>query len=372
MDTQNAINETQSSYDRISELKAFDEGKLGVKGLVDAGIKKIPNMFIRPLEDRLKCFGTSSENISVPIIDFAYLNDENNDQTAKIAKEIIMASKEWGFFQVINHGVPEELLEKMIDQCQMFHEQDAETKKKFYTRDFQSKTVYFFSNHDLYKSKAACWRDTFYINARHTSGEVDPKELPPICKDVILEYINPMHKLGDRVLMLISIGLGLEPKCLGNMAKGTKSWSIANNYYLACPEPELTMGTDAHVDTSFITILLQDSIGGLQVLHENKWVNIEPVTGGLIMITNDMIKGACHRVIAKSARPRLSVAFFFSGVFSSEKIYGPIKELTSEDNPPIYRKFSTEEIIKSFFSKSLEEVGDNLDYFKLKYHGDGN
>uniref|UniRef100_A0A803LW29 Isopenicillin N synthase-like Fe(2+) 2OG dioxygenase domain-containing protein n=1 Tax=Chenopodium quinoa TaxID=63459 RepID=A0A803LW29_CHEQI len=211
MDTQNAFNDTQSRDDRFNELKAFVEGKLGVKGLVDAGIKKIPSMFITPLEDLLKYFGTCIDNISVPIIDFAYFG-ENKDHTAEIAKEIIM-----------------------------------------------------------------------------------------------------------------------------------------------------------------------DHIGGLQVLHENKWVNIELVTGGLIvnfgkilqMITNDMIKGSSHRVTAKKVGPRQSIAFNFNGVYSSEKIHGPIKEITSEDDPPIYRKFSTKELIKSFLSKSLNEVRDNLDDFMLPHHGDG-
>ncbi|XP_021760187.1 1-aminocyclopropane-1-carboxylate oxidase homolog 1-like [Chenopodium quinoa] len=323
MEAQNAINnETKSSYDRIYELKVFDEGKLGVKRLIDAGIQKVPSMFVRPLEDREKDFDTCSENISVPIINFADLG-ENNDRIAEIAKEIIMASNEWGFFQVINHGIPNELLEKMIKRTKMFHEQDDE--------------------------------------------------------DVMLEFIDHIHMLGNGILMIISIGLGLEPDCLENMAKGTKSWAIANNYYPSCPQLELTLGTAAHIDTSFITILLQDNIGGLQVLHDNKWVNIEPVTGGLIvnfgsilpalllsiMITNDIIKAACHRVIAKSVGPRISIAFFFSGIMTSEKILGPIKELTSKENPPIYRNFSIEEAIINLFSNSLDVVGADLDYFRI-------
>uniref|UniRef100_A0A803N3M0 Uncharacterized protein n=1 Tax=Chenopodium quinoa TaxID=63459 RepID=A0A803N3M0_CHEQI len=339
MEAQNAINnETRSSYDRIYELKVFDEGKLGVKRLIDAGIQKVSSMFVRLLEDREKDFDTCSKNISVSIINFADLG-ENNDRIAEIAKEIIMASNEWGFFQVINHGIPNELLERMIKRTQMFHEQDDEYKKKFYTRDFHSKSVYFTSNHDLYKSKAASWKDILYVNARKAGGEIDPEELPLVCKDVMLEFIDRIHMLGNRILMIISIGLGIEPDCLGNMAK--------------------------------------DNIGGLQVLHDNKWVNIEPVTGGLIvnfgsilqMITNDVIKAACHRVIAKSVGPRISIAFFFSGIMTSEKILGPIKELTSKENPPIYRNFSIEEAIINLFSNSLDVVGANLNYFRIQHNG---
>ena len=37
-----------SKYDQNIELKAFDDSKLGVKGLVDAGLTKIPRIFIHP------------------------------------------------------------------------------------------------------------------------------------------------------------------------------------------------------------------------------------------------------------------------------------------------------------------------------------
>lgn len=35
------------NYDRYKELKAFDESIASVKGLVDAGIEKIPRIFFR-------------------------------------------------------------------------------------------------------------------------------------------------------------------------------------------------------------------------------------------------------------------------------------------------------------------------------------
>ncbi|KNA08145.1 hypothetical protein SOVF_165220, partial [Spinacia oleracea] len=172
--------ETQTSHDRVTDLMAFDEGKTGVKGLVDAGTTSIPTIFVRPHEDRSKDFSPCPQNISVPVIDFTHVN-ESIDRKTKIVEEIMCASKKWGFFQVVNHGIPLELLENMIDGTRMFHEQDVEAKKKFYSRDFKSKKVAYFSNHDLYDSNAANWRDSLFVNTLYTAGEVDPLELPPIC-----------------------------------------------------------------------------------------------------------------------------------------------------------------------------------------------
>lgn len=266
MSSQGTINETQLVYDRTNDLKAFDERKTGVKGLVDDGTSTVPRIFVRPPEDRSKDLGTCPTNLSVPIIDLAHLHHESNKEgTSEIAKDIVSASEKWGFFQVLNHGIPLELLDKMIDGVRMFHEQDVEAKKQYYSRD-KSKIVRFNSNYDLYKSNAANWRDTLSVNAVFT-GEVDPQELPPLCKDVILDYTKHVINLGDVILMLLSLGLGLKQDYLKQL-ETTKAWNLVCHYYPACPEPELTLGTSKHTDPSFITILLQDQIGGLQVLHE--------------------------------------------------------------------------------------------------------
>lgn len=56
------------------------------------------------------------------------------------------------------------------------------------------------------------------------------------------------------------------------------------------PEPELTMGTSRHTEGNFMTILLQDQIGGLQVLHENQWIDVPAVHGALDMNIGDLLQ----------------------------------------------------------------------------------
>ncbi|XP_021725881.1 deacetoxyvindoline 4-hydroxylase-like isoform X1 [Chenopodium quinoa] len=368
MNSQDTLIETQpESYARTNDLKAFDARKTGVKGLVDEGTKKIPSIFVRPHEDRLLDLSKCPKDISVPIIDLAHVDHESS-RTIEIAKDLVSASKKWGFFQVVNHGIPFEVLDMMIEGARMFHEQDDECKKQFYSRD-KSKVVTFNSNYDFYKSNAANWRDSLSVNTTFT-GEVDPQELPPICKDVTLEYVDHMVKLVNNILMLLSMGLGLRPKHLEELDI-SKGWSLACHYYPTCPEPQLTLGTGGHADITFITILLQDQVGGLQVLHENQWVNVEPITGALIVnigdalqiVSNDLLKSVYHRSTVNNVVPRISVPFFVQGRFSSKKIYGPIKELISEENPPLYREFSSEENLTRLFSNSLDDIG--IHHFKL-------
>ncbi|KAG6656261.1 hypothetical protein CIPAW_04G009800 [Carya illinoinensis] len=59
-----------SSYNRMKEVKEFDESKIGVKGLSDLGITSIPRFFIQPPET-LSDLKSSSTFTNIPIIDLA-------------------------------------------------------------------------------------------------------------------------------------------------------------------------------------------------------------------------------------------------------------------------------------------------------------
>ncbi|KAI4345779.1 hypothetical protein L6164_012875 [Bauhinia variegata] len=83
------------------------------------------------------------------------------------------------------------------------------------------------------------------------------------------------------------------------------------------------------------------------------------------LITNDRFKSVEHRVLANFEGPRISVASFFSeGVKSSSKLYGPIKELLSEDNPPKYRETTVAEYVAYFNAKGLDGTSA-LQHFRL-------
>lgn len=83
------------------------------------------------------------------------------------------------------------------------------------------------------------------------------------------------------------------------------------------------------------------------------------------MITNDKLKSVEHRVLANEKGPRVSVASFFSSALTpSTKVYGPIKELLSEDNPPRYKETTLRDYIQRSFSKVLEGAS-RLHHLKL-------
>ncbi|PHT85740.1 1-aminocyclopropane-1-carboxylate oxidase -like protein [Capsicum annuum] len=206
----------QKSHDKMIELKTFDDTKAGVKGLVDAGITKVPQIFILPPKNRRESLDTCESQFSFPVIDLEGIN-EDPIKHKEIVDKVRDASETWGFFQVVNHGIPSSVLEEMLQGTKEFFEQDIK-------------------------------------------------------------------------------GLG-----------------VAGHYYPSCPQPELTMGTSKHSDGDFITVVLQDYVGGLQVLHQNQWVDVPPSPGALVvnigdllqLISNDKYISVEHRVLANKVGPRI-------------------------------------------------------------------
>ncbi|XP_073048856.1 1-aminocyclopropane-1-carboxylate oxidase homolog 1-like [Primulina eburnea] len=388
--------------DRMKMLKSFDETEAGVKGLVDSGLSKVPKIFVRPFEELTQEYSHKRTQTQVPVIDLDEVQepdkpksmDLNQDLTCKkaqikvpvidlsevheadrrkqVVEEVKIASETWGFFLVVNHGIPLSVLDGMIDGFRKFHEQDVEEKKKYYTRD-STKSVRFNGGNDIFAARTASWRDSLTISFSDPDRPVDPKELPDSCRDSAIEYSKHIETLGNIIFGLLSEGLGLETDRLRSM-ECSKGHRLHGHYYPACPEPDLTIGTAKHSDAGFLTILLQNHIvSGLQVMHESQWIDIEPVSASLVvnigdllqLVSNGSFKSIKHRAISNDIGPRISVACFFSGPINEAcKIYGPIDDLITEENPPIY----TQIVLSDYFHKVLTTGLDKyqaLDYYTV-------
>lgn len=345
------------SASRMEDLLKFDSTKLGVKGLVDSGITKLPPIFRHP-NLNLK---SSSSSLSIPVIDISLPRSE-------VVEQVSSACRTWGFFQIINHDIPVPTALSTLDAVRSFNEDIPQsTRSEFYSRDSIRKFGFSFSsNVDLYTSSAAGWRDTMQIR----TSPVPPvaEKIPEVCRNEVLAWDEKIMVLGGSVLGYLAQGLGLESGRLEELSLKDGRLMVCH-YYPKCPEPELALGLSGHSDPGAITLLLQDHIGGLQIRKEGEgeqevWIDVKPIPGAIIVnigdlmqiMSNDVYKSMVHRVVANTNEDaRISIAVFFSpGKKSDSDLYGPLPELVSEATPAQFKNFTVQEFMTAYFSKQLD------------------
>ncbi|KAK9166993.1 hypothetical protein Scep_002184 [Stephania cephalantha] len=143
----------------------------------------------------------------------------------------------------------------------------------------------------------------------------------------------------------------------------------------ACPNPEDLPIVLSTLINDFLTVVLQDRIGGLQVLYQGYWIDVPPIQGGLIinagdllqLVSNDRFKSSEHRVLAKNVGPTTLVACLFTMHSQpSTRVYGPIKELISEENPALYRDTTLTEYMAHLNEKGREGNSGLIQFFRLR------
>ncbi|KAI4964431.1 hypothetical protein ZWY2020_027587 [Hordeum vulgare] len=347
-----------ASDHRLDALKAFDDTKAGVKGLVDAGTTAVPAIFHHAPESLNDAPHHHDHQFAIPVIDLAGLATPS--ERASLVGAVKAAAETVGFFQVVNHGVPEAAMSAVLAALRGFNEESAEAKAPYHTRD-DGRRVRYHSNFDLFQSPAANWRDTLFMEMAPEAPA--PEEIPPACRAIAPYFAGLVQLLGSTLFGLLSEAMGLRQGHLEEDAACLEGLSLACHYYPACPEPHLTLGTTKHSDPSFLTVLLQDAVGGLQVLVDDEkqrpsWVDVPAVTGALVVnvgdylqiMSNDRFKSVEHRVVAKSAGPRVSVACFFR-TGGSTRVLAPI---VADGGEARYRNTTVDEMVRHYRARGLD------------------
>ena len=145
----------------------------GITGLVDIGLESVPQPYIQPLEERLDTTKLEPEN-SIPIIDVSNWDDP------KVANSICDAASNWGFFQIINHGVPLEVLHNLQNAAHSFFQLPSEERKKHLKENSPSEVVSLCTNFSPQAEKVLEWKD--YLALVWVSEDTASAFWPPVCK----------------------------------------------------------------------------------------------------------------------------------------------------------------------------------------------
>ncbi|KAI3908298.1 hypothetical protein MKX01_027320 [Papaver californicum] len=340
--------------DDISSSESVVHNK-GVKHLCETGIANVPKKYIFPSSQRNnekdktvpKLFGL---NVKLPIIDFAELQGPNR---LSVLDSLTKACENYGFFQIINHGISNDTIGNMIDVSRQFFQQPMEERSKFMSTDVQA-PVRYGTSFNQRKDSIFCWRD-FLKLVCHSMEDSLPHwpTSPSDFRDSIFEYAKENKFLFLKIMEAITESLGIVPMTVGNgngdilndsVTKEFKNGShvMVINCYPSCPQPELTLGMPPHSDYGFLTLLLQDEVEGLQIQHQGQWLTVEPIPNSFVVnvgdhlevFSNGRYKSVLHRAIVNSNKLRTSVASLHSMPFKN--MVRPSPALINEKNPRRY------------------------------------
>ncbi|KAL6538616.1 hypothetical protein OROGR_012604 [Orobanche gracilis] len=274
------------------------------------------------------------EECDLPLIDLSRLNLGDSEIRA-CKKQIAMASREWGFFQVINHGISGEVLEKMRGEQIKLFKKPFDEKANYKDMSFTAGS-YRWGTPSATCLKQLSWSEAFHVSLSDVldSGGQDSLRL-------IMEQSAVMvSELSQQLVDILADELGQNADFIRETCLPDTSY-LRLNRYPPCPVNSQMFGIMPHTDSDFITVLHQDDIGGLQLVKDGKWFAVKPNQETLIINigdlfqawSNNVYKSVEHRVVANPLQERFSTAYFFCPSYDTI-----IK--SGVDEPRVYRSFS--------------------------------
>ncbi|XP_047077344.1 gibberellin 2-beta-dioxygenase 6-like isoform X3 [Lolium rigidum] len=226
----------------------------------------------------------------LPMIDVGCLTSAgaSPEERAACTAAIAAAAEEWGFFQVTNHGVGQDLLDAMRrEQARLFR------------LPFEAKATAGLLN-DSYRwgtptatsSKQLSWSEAFHVPLAGISGDrCSYGDLTNI-RDVTQEVANAMSKLANALARVLAESLGHTAAGGEQFPAGCdeRTCFLRLNRYPPCPFSPDAFGLVPHTDSDFLTVLCQDQVGGLQLMKGSRWVAVKPIPGALIVNIGDLFQ----------------------------------------------------------------------------------
>ena len=274
--------------------------------------------------------------------------------SADVARALNAACEDVGFFYVANHGVPDELVRLVFVESARFHAQPAKAKEKLainpFHRGYIGTSTYRLSDdvkpnlsESLVMMHELAPDDPDLLAKKPLQGPNQWPDLPEF-RATMLAYVAAMEELGRKLLVAFALALELPADYFGPSFHKPTTFLRLLHYP---PQPEASaenqFGSAPHTDYGAITMLAQDSSGGLHVRHRSgEWISATPIPGTFIVNigdvmarwTNDRYVSTEHRVINTGGGHRYSVPFFFD-----PNMNVPIECLEtcrSAENPPKY------------------------------------
>ncbi|HXV22789.1 MAG TPA: 2-oxoglutarate and iron-dependent oxygenase domain-containing protein [Alphaproteobacteria bacterium] len=294
----------------------------------------------------------------IPVVDFAAFLHGNAAERKQVALQIGRACRDIGFFYIVNHDVPRELVDRVFAQAKRFFDLPPERKAEIAIEKSRCHRGWFAlggENLDPEKQRqAGDFKEGIKIGRDLPLGHPlvqsglplhGPNQWPsglPGWKETMQEGYDALSRLGREIMHAFALALELPETHFDRWLTGPMA-TLGPLHYP--PQggriTEARIGAGAHTDFGCLTILAQDPIGGLQVRNSaGKWIDAPYIPGSFVVNIGDMMErwtnrvfaSTVHRVINVSGKDRFSLPFFFDPDFNAD--LAVLETCTGPGNPP--------------------------------------
>lgn len=286
-----------------------------------------------------------------PVIDLSPLSGGTRGERDALARRVVEACSETGFFYIVNHGVPPALVSSMFASAEEFFSLPLAEKMEIsmtLSRDYRGYMPMRMIGSgaglkgSLYES-FHMWPDCRSEaaveagSARPKSPNVWPRRMPQL-QATMQSYAAQMNRVAIELARLFALGLDLPA---GAFLKFFSD-PIVLLRFLHYPAQDPTDFDDRislrpHTDSGGFTVLAQDDLGGLEIqTRGGDWIEVLPVKDSFVVNLGEMMKvwsdgmlmATPHRVVNRHGRRRYSIPFFYYADADA-----PLKPIIRNPNP---------------------------------------
>jgi len=311
-----------------------EAGDTSVQTLAANGMAEVPSRFIRSESERLSFSPHSTMSLEpIPTIDLEGLHDFRRQFTLAA---IFSACRDWGCFQIVNHDIPQPILDDALRAAREFFAMPASEKQAYkMALETPSASGYGIQSEES-KDKVLDWGDVMF----HKSLDTWPTN-PATYEAAMVGFARETKKILETLLDVVSKELRLAPAYFREVF-GDFEQTMRVNYYPPCPQPELVLGLCNHTDPLVFTALLEDQTRGLQVRNGDKWVTVDPEPDALVIFVGDQLqiatngrcKAVAHRAVVNKEKGRISIAMGLAP--DPQVVVRPAPELLEKGDPARY------------------------------------
>ncbi|KAJ1273108.1 hypothetical protein BS78_06G255300 [Paspalum vaginatum] len=278
----------------------------------------------------------------LPVVDLAPFFTGDTGSMARATEAMREACETRGFFRVVNHGVPAELMGRALELAAPFFALPDVEKAK--VRPAEGCKAPLPTGYGQQAAHTADKNEHLAIFDPKLGFNAYPAQ-PAGFRETVDECFAKLTDLGLLIQEILNECMCLPPGFLKSYNNDRSfDFMAALRYFPATDEENI--GFTEHEDGTCFTFIFEDLVGGLEVLEDGGWVPVEPVDDGSIIVnigdvikvlSNNKLKSPTHRVVRKPVH-RHSFAFFFS--IHVDKWIEPLPEFTTEiGEAPRYRRF---------------------------------